>query len=522
MNEVRRWSSTGTLSTLVAAIMIATTAPYGRADDLGEIELLRREIQTLRERDTARAREIDELRRELQSIRSAMDAPTSAPAAATPAASNDPAQVVGDRKKDSTPPAPASALDRAVGELPVEPSLSIPAVAGTTPGIVSRRVGSANLRLIDIGMNVLWAAGGSTVPDPEIEGLEQGAHDPRQRGFTLQQAELSLAGAVDPYVRGEAFIVGTTDGVELEEAFLTSTALPWGLQLEAGTFFTEFGINNAQHPHQWAWVDQPVINSRMFGGEALRGPGFRLGWLTPLPWFSEVHIGMQNPNEGEFTSSFIGDEPVGDRPQVKQNVDNLGDLLYLTRWVNSWDLDDSLTTRIGVSGLFGPNGTGNSARTYIYGADMLWRWQPPKHFRGWPFVAWQTELMKRDFYADRFVASTGVEGGGEEEDDLSSAILRDWGFYTQALWGVRRPWALGVRYEYASGSGTSLSDGRNQDALRDDRHRLSPLVVWQPTEFTRFRLQYNFDRARFLEEDDAHSFWFSMEILYGSHMAHPF
>lgn len=522
---------------MLVACMIATTALPSAADEPGEIEILRREIQTLRERDAARQTEIDELRRELQGLKATVGTHQTIPAKTLHPAGGQPAV--------------PSALDQAVADLPTNTAPSIATAPRTSGAIASRRVGNANLRLIDISMDVLWAAGGSTAPDPEIEQLQAGFHDPRQRGFTLQQAELGLAGAVDPYFRADAFIIATTDTIELEEAFLTSTSLPWGLQLEAGSFFTEFGINNRQHPHEWDWIDQPVVNSRMFGGEALRGPGFRLGWLTPLPWFSELHVGMQNANEGEFTSSFIGEDQVGGRPQVKRNVDSMSDLLYLTRWVNSWDLDDSLTTRIGLSSLFGPNGTGNDARTYIYGVDMFWLWQPVDHFRGWPFVSWQTEAIMRDFEADRFVAGTEVEDdGGEGEHgharsalryaraaqddhdddhddegelmDLPSNTLHDWGTYSQVLWGFRRPWALGVRYEYASGTGASLPDGRSADSLRDNRHRVSPLILWQPTEFTRFRLQYNFDRADFLDDDEAHSFWFSMEVLYGAHMAHPF
>ena len=538
---------------VVLALVLASAAPALAAEQ-GEIEQLKQEIETLRRRDAERARQIEELRLELERLRTpAGTAPSTAapPAAAQPAAAS-PAAIppaAAPAAASAGPPETGgpSALDRAVAALePAEPAE--PAAAGDG-AIFARRIGPANLKLLDIGMGVLWAAGGSSASDPEIEGLQQGAHDPRRRGFTLQQAELSLAGAVDPYFRGDAFIIATPGEVELEEAFLTSTALPFGLQLEAGTFFTEFGVVNAQHPHQWNWIDQPVVNSRLFGGEGLRGPGFRLGWLTPLPWFSEIHVGAQNPNEGERTASFIGEEPVGGRPQVKTDVDGLGDLLYLARWVNSWDPSDSLTGKIGVSGLFGPNDTGNDGRTYLYGADVLWKWQPPTSFRGWPFVTWQTEVMKRDYRADRFAAGTAVEGGDDEDahghavttardrqddddhdddgeddldEDLAGAILRDWGLYTQVLWGIRHPWALGIRYEYASGSGASLPDGRNQDSLRDDRHRLSPLVLWQPTEFTRFRLQYNYDRARFLEDDEAHSVWFAMEVLYGAHMAHTY
>jgi hypothetical protein len=497
---------------VLAAVLGLPLAGPGLADERTDLEALRQEIETLRRRDAERARELEELRREIRRLHQTAPVGTSAPAPAPAGASGAPA----------APASGTSALDRAVEALAPSAPVATGGSAGTGDAIFRRRLGRAELKLLDIGMDLLWAAGGSSAPDPEIKGLQQGAHDPRRRGFTMQQAEISLTGAVDPYFRGDVFIVATPDGVELEEAFLTSTSLPWGLQLEAGTFFTEFGLTNPQHPHQWDWVDQPVINSRLFGGEGLRGPGLRVGWLTPLPWFSELHVGIQNPNEGETTLSFIGDEQVGGRPLVTQNVDGMQDLLYLARWVNSWDVDDSLTSKIGASGLFGPNGTGGDGRTYVYGTDMLWKWQPPDSFRGWPFVTWRSEVMKRDFHADRFVAGTAVDEGDASEENLSSAILRDWGVYSQVLWGFRHPWALGLRYEYASGVGTSLPDGRNQDSLRDDRHRVSPLLVWQLTEFTRFRLQYNFDRARFLDDDEAHSVWFAMEVLYGAHMAHEY
>jgi hypothetical protein len=495
--EFRGWQST-TLA--VALALVVASGSTASADERSDIEALRQEIEALRRRDAERERQIEELRGELErwkagAPRPAAAAPVREPAPAAAAAPEAP---------------PRSPLDRALEAMaPSEPAPGAP----PSDAIYSRRIGGAELKLLSIGMDILWAAGGSTAPDDEIEGLQQGGHDPNQRGFTLQQAEMSLSGAVDPYFRADAFIVGFTDGVELEEAFFTSTALPWGLQLEGGQFFTEFGLVNPQHPHQWDWIDQPVVNSRMFGGEALRGPGFRLGWLTPLPWFSELHAGMQNADEGEFTSSFIGEDQVGGRPLVKDDVDGLGDLLYLGRWLNSWDLGDALTTKVGVSGVFGPNGTGDDGYTYVYGTDMLWKWQPPDSFRGWPFVKWQSEVIKRDFVADDAL---------EDDEPIDGDILRDWGMYSQLLWGFHHPWALGVRYEYASARGTSLPDGRNQDPLRDDRHRLSPLIVWQPTEFTRFRLQYNYDRARFLDDDEAHSVWFSMEVLYGAHMAHEY
>src|SRR3990172_8861212 len=114
---------------------------------------------------------------------------------------------------------------------------------------------AGNLRLIDISMDALFAAGGSTEDDEELERLQGGGHDPRKRGFTVQNIELSLTGAIDPYLNGESHIIffldpltGETE-LELEEVFLTTTSLSHGLQLEAGHFFTEFGRLNPRHPH---------------------------------------------------------------------------------------------------------------------------------------------------------------------------------------------------------------------------------------------------------------------------------
>ena len=279
--------------------------------------------------------------------------------------------------------------------------------------LFSRRMGGTNLRLIDISLDALFAAGASSKREEALQTLQGGGHDPRKRGFTVQNVEFSLMGAIDPYFTGEAHLIYFIDPLEgesvfeLEEAFLATTSLPYGLQLEAGQFFTEFGQLNPRHPHTWDWQDQPIINTRLFGPDGMRGPGFRLGWLTPLPWFSEVHFGMQNAN-GETMASFLANEefyeerPVAGRPFVELDVRKLNDLTYLTRWNNSWNLSDEITGVLGFSGLYGPNATGRDGDTWIYGLDTKWRRRPANNFRGWPFLLWQTEIMQRDFKAANF------------------------------------------------------------------------------------------------------------------------
>lgn len=393
-------------------------------------------------------------------------------------------------------------------------------------------VAPARMRLIDVSVDGLIAAGSSSANNEELESLQGGGHDPNRRGFTLQQAEVSFAGVVDPFFSGEAHIVFLEDEVELEEVFVTTTSLPGGLQLKAGHYLTEFGRLNPTHPHAWKWMDQPVISSRFLGPDGTRGPGLRLSWLTPLPWYSQVYLGAQNANNATMVS-FLGEaghqhgdageetgegfeETIGGWPRVDRDPDDVSDLLYLARWENSADLGDETSVLLGVSGLFGPNTGGEDTRTALYGTDLTVKWKPARNDRGWPFVLWQTEIMKRDYETDATVVSA-TEG----EIAFPSETLGDWGLYSQLLWGFTPGWSAGLRIEYATGDGEG-EEPREEDALRDDRTRLSPLLAWQPTEFSRLRLQYNYDEADHLEDGHAHTVWMGLEFLYGAHPAHKY
>ena len=398
-------------------------------------------------------------------------------------------------------------------------------VADTKSAPVEPTPQAPKLRLLDVSLDGLFAAGWSDADAETLGNLQAGGHDPKKRGFTVQNVELSLTGAVDPYLTGETHIVFQLDPdegetlIELEEAFVTTQTLPYGLQLEAGQFFTEFGLTNPKHPHSWSWVDQPVVNSRIFGPDGMRAPGARLGWLTPLPWYSQIHFGAQNAN-GETVVSFLGNDevfeerPVGGSLVDERPVKHLDDLVYLARLENFWELNEEVSAKFGVSGLFGPNPTSSDADTYIYGADLKVKWLPSDNFRGWPFVSWESEYIQRDYDTSPFTPEDGA-------DLVGGDTLTDQGFYTQLLWGFRPSWAVGARFEHAFASGDAAIDDKI-DPLRDARYRFSPLLAWHPSEFSRLRLQYNYDDAEHLESSDAHSFWLSWEFLYGAHPAHQY
>jgi hypothetical protein len=494
--------------TLVLSLFALAAPALPAAAEESELDALKAQLETLAKQNQSLTRSVEDLQ-----------------------------QQVGEARDEARAARDAASERPGVGAAPAYGAYGAPG-APADP-IAQTSLGGARLQLLDISLDTLWAFGSSTADNEELPLLQGGGHDPRQRGFNLPQIELSFSGAVDPYFTGEAHLVyflneENESQFEVEEAFVQTLQLPFGLhelgaQLELGSFFTEFGRLNPRHPHAWDWQDQPVVLTRFFGADGMRGPGARLGWLLPLPWYSEVHLGAQNANGETMTSFLANDEvfeerPIGGRPFAGEGLRDLGDLSYLLRWVNGGDLSDTWSAQVGASLLHGPNATGSDGRTLIYGLDWVFKWQPLVSDRGWPFVKLEGEVIRRDYKADSFF---GCEDGAEECDEplsLSGRTLHDWGAYAQVMWGFRRPWAAGIRYEYASGSGASVGpyDGRGADPFRDDRQRIAPLLVYYPSEFTRLRLQYNYDRSDFASEAANHTVWLGLEFGLGPHAAHAF
>jgi len=366
---------------------------------------------------------------------------------------------------------------------------------------------------MNIGLVGLTDFGWSTEPD--VGSLQLGDHDPRVRGFTIPNVELALDGAVDPYFKGFSNIVYKLDengetGVELEEAYFLTTSLPGNLQLKGGQFFTEFGRQNQQHPHSWAFVDQPLVLNRMFGPDGLRSQGARVSWLAPTSWYTEAMVSILN-SAGGTTFSFRSDESFeihGGAP-AERSVRAVHDLLFVPRIATSIDLTDTQVLLMGVSAAFGPNSSGPGADTQIYGADLYWKWKSSRAQQGFPFASWQTEVLYRRYEAAERVSAD------DPAVTLPPEVLSDRGVYSQVLWGIKPRWVAGLRGEFASGDSAAFDS-----QLRTDRFRLSPNLTWYPTEFSKLRLQYNYDHRDGIGSD--HSVWLQFEFVLGAHASHKF
>lgn len=408
-------------------------------------------------------------------------------------------------------------------EKELEAEMEKPSGGGAKPGDVASVSlgGGVQARLVDLSFDATVAAGWSSARDEVIRELNAGHHDPKRRGFTLQNLEITGSGAVDPYFNGEIHVILTIDPdgeteVELEEAFLTTTCLPWGFQVKAGQMFEAFGRQNAQHPHAWQFVDQPVVMSRFLGGDGLRSQGVEASWLAPTPWYLLATAGVYNAN-GETAHSFINDEESPFYVNAEgREVRTARDLQYLARIGSSLDFGDTVTAAFGASWAHGPNSTGSRADTDLFGADLYVRWKPLQNERGWPFLQLQAEWMGRAFEQ--------VTGFDDDGNRYEHEVFWDWGYYVQGVWGFLPGWTAGARWEQAHGE---RAHDEPDDFRFDPRYRIAAALTFYPTEFSRIRLQYNYDHGRAIRSNhgtlrDEHSVWLQVEFLLGKHGAHKF
>ena len=133
-----------TLGMLLLAAAGLLTAPAVLAQSQKqEIDLLKKQLEELRQRDEKTKQQLEELQRRLDGLQS-----------------QPPAQEK----------APADKLEEAVQELPKAPTQP----TTFAPALVSQRLGGVTFRLIDLSLDVLAGAGGSTVGDAELQRLEGG------------------------------------------------------------------------------------------------------------------------------------------------------------------------------------------------------------------------------------------------------------------------------------------------------------------------------------------------------------
>ncbi len=380
--------------------------------------------------------------------------------------------------------------DAAARESAQPPGGPAGAPAQTAPSAAGRILQSLNP---DLSFVADFALAYFSVKEP----LQGGAHDPARTGFTFQQLEMSVGQAVDPYFRFDGYLVFSQFGVEIEEAYATTLALPGRTQLRVGQFLTRFGRVNATHPHAWHFVDQPFAITRNFGGESNRGVGVEGSWLLPLPWYVEALGSVTDAHGGATARSFLG---AGD-----DAVTSPLDFQFTGAVKQFFPFGDDLSLLWGLSAANGPNGTGFGNRSDVFGADLYLKYRPISVAGEDTVLALQAEALYRRRQVPRDVLS-----------DVTG--------YAQVVYGPSLRYAVAARYEW--GTPARGEDGRVAPDPLDSfwtapRHRGALSATWWPTEFSRLRLQGNVDRPQWRDGWE----WgvlLNAEFTVGAHGAHEF
>jgi hypothetical protein len=398
---------------------------------------------------------------------------TTPPARAQPAAEAQPA---------AAPPAEPTAA-QAQPQAPVPPAETSPvqgqsqvaSTGGTLPnyGGSSSAAKALNPDVSVIGDFIGAAGNTNTPPLATLQPFPS---------LQMHESEIGLQAIIDPYARGDFFMSFGEEGVNLEEGYITFTALPAGFVAKVGKMRSAFGKVNMMHNHVLPWVDRPLVTTNLVGGEdGIDDAGFSVERILPAP-------------KGIFLEAtaqvFRGDSADVFTAANRSDVSTVAHLRGYKDLTESTNLDLGLSYARGHNDAMPLNGAAGDFVTQLFGADATLRWKP----------------LRRSIYHS-FV------GRGEfiwSQRQQFPVEQRAFGFYTSADYQFGRRWFGGGRFDY--------SDRSRFDNLTDTG-AAATLTYW-PSEFSQLRGEYRF--THYAENRDSHEFLMQLIFSLGAHGAHPF
>jgi hypothetical protein len=322
----------------------------------------------------------------------------------------------------------------------------------------------------------------------------------RDQGLQLGHSDLSVSGPLGKNFQAQLTATFETEGGELqktiEEAWLETKALPYGLQVRGGRFASQIGYLNQQHPHADDFVERPLLYRAFFGGH-LNDDGLRLNWTAPTDLYLMLGI------EGFHGKRFIAD------------VVNIPGQVGMTTLVAKMgdDLSRSQSWQLGLSHIRNEREAlveehvEGEAHAHAHGAqytggktwmmDATWKWAPNGNNR---------DQQVRVTFETAWVYAHNSDAAGDMHHAHALALA----------WRLNPNWEVGARTDW-------LRVNAPDDESRLCEYAL--MLAWKPSHMQTLRLQYTTQRGAtgdaFLNASKD-SVQLQYVLSFGAHGAHSF
>ena len=282
-----------------------------------------------------------------------------------------------------------------------------------------------------------------------IRGFQTGDEGMRaQKGFSVGESEVTMSANVDDKLYSALTLSFENDRVNVEEAFIKTLALPFGISVTAGRLLPTFGYLNEKHKHTDDFVDRP-LPYRAYLNSGFSDDGVQASIVLPTDFYSEIGGGV-------FRGAGFPSSAEGNAPGLATAYARIGG-----------DFGTGHDWRLGVSYLHARNNNGGRkddsgdlafiGNSDLYGVDLKYTYSPNGNNKISEFALQAEYLFRHE--NGRYKA--------DYDDDMMSAAVNGYssGFYGQATYKFMTNYRVGYRYAFLDAPGTpAIFKGTSLDA----------------------------------------------------------
>jgi hypothetical protein len=323
---------------------------------------------------------------------------------------------------------------------PVSTQAGAPAVAQPqTVDEIAKSVGQSE------GAKLPWFRGLNNpsigaVADVLVNASDESYAGDRRNRIDLREAELMAYGSIDPFGHASLLVSGSEE-VSVEEAVITSTALPGSLQLRGGKFFADVSRLNKTHTHDLPFVEQPLTMQNFLGQpESLEerawwsaepqfnAGGAELSWRAPTPfywrWQAALYNEFSDRSAGSFWDQYLGS------PNYGSSSRGFEDFTYHLGTRAFFELSPNHSLRLFANALV--DASSSEARRLTESAGLTYLWYPLEGglYKG---LEWTTEFFANQ---ERFLDRVPEQ--------------KSWGLYSYVNRRLGRRFDIGLLGEYST------------------------------------------------------------------------